>query len=154
MANFELATLALVRDGRILLARKRGEGILILPGGKVEAGETHEQALRREVAEELGCAIPLGKPTYLGRFDDVAGGEPGNTVTVHLYQAGIEGHPSPCQEIEELSWEPLARPSGRALAPSLSNQVIPFLRAREAASTRMRHAAEEASAADGTHARG
>lgn len=46
------------RDGRILAAR-RGHGMegWEFPGGKVEPGESHEGALRREIAEELGCEL-------------------------------------------------------------------------------------------------
>ncbi len=56
---------ALVRDGdRILLAQRPPGGALGLqwefPGGKIEAGESPEHALARELAEELGVvARPL-----------------------------------------------------------------------------------------------
>ena len=42
------------RDNRVLVCRTRSTGKLWLPGGGVDAGETHEQALRREVREEAG----------------------------------------------------------------------------------------------------
>lgn len=48
------------RDGRVLAARRAGqahEGMWELPGGKVEPGEDALGALRREVAEELGCQL-------------------------------------------------------------------------------------------------
>jgi 8-oxo-dGTP diphosphatase len=54
---------ALVHDGRVLAARRSyppaTAGRWEFPGGKVDAGETPEDALVREVAEELGCAIAL-----------------------------------------------------------------------------------------------
>jgi 8-oxo-dGTP diphosphatase len=56
---------ALLHDGRVLAARRTrpaaAAGRWELPGGKVEPGETPEQALVREVAEELGCRVrPVG----------------------------------------------------------------------------------------------
>lgn len=48
------------RDGKVLAARRSdGElaGYWELPGGKVEEGESPVEALRREVQEELGCAL-------------------------------------------------------------------------------------------------
>jgi 8-oxo-dGTP pyrophosphatase MutT (NUDIX family) len=45
----------LIRNGKVLLQRKRDEAIWALPGGRVEAGETPEAALAREWMEELGC---------------------------------------------------------------------------------------------------
>ena len=56
---------AIVRDGRILAARRtsppEAAGRWEFPGGKVEPGESPEDALVREVAEELGCTVTVGR---------------------------------------------------------------------------------------------
>ena len=53
-------------DGRFLAARvpphKRLGGLWEFPGGKIEAGESPETALRREIREELGVGIDPGRP--------------------------------------------------------------------------------------------
>jgi len=57
------------QDGRVLLSRRRVDQAMPdlweFPGGKVEAGESPEDALAREVHEELGCQVAVG------RIDDV-----------------------------------------------------------------------------------
>ncbi len=57
---------AVIRRGsRILIARRRdgGErgGQWEFPGGKVEPGESEAAALRREILEELGCEVDVGR---------------------------------------------------------------------------------------------
>jgi ADP-ribose pyrophosphatase YjhB (NUDIX family) len=50
---------ALVRDarGRVLLVRRADDGRWAMPGGWVDPGETPEQAVVREVAEETGLQV-------------------------------------------------------------------------------------------------
>ena len=52
-----------LQDESVLVLRNR-DGYHLLPGGRCEAGETFEQTLRREVAEETGWTIRTG--TRLG----------------------------------------------------------------------------------------
>jgi 8-oxo-dGTP diphosphatase len=55
----------IVRGGRVLIARRGpGEklaGMWEFPGGKVEPGETLENCLTRELREELGLIVSVGK---------------------------------------------------------------------------------------------
>lgn len=56
---------ALVHDdeGRLLLVlrgREPGRGLWSVPGGRVEPGESDEQAVRREVLEETGLHVVVG----------------------------------------------------------------------------------------------
>jgi 8-oxo-dGTP diphosphatase len=55
----------LERDGRYLITQRRATAVLPLmwefPGGKVEPGETDQQALKRELKHRLGVDIDVGK---------------------------------------------------------------------------------------------
>jgi 8-oxo-dGTP diphosphatase len=57
---------AIIRDEaeQLLLIQRRNEpgaGLWSLPGGRIEAGETGEQAVVREVAEETGLVVTCGR---------------------------------------------------------------------------------------------
>lgn len=56
----KVAAAILYKDNKILAACRAdadNAGFWEFPGGKVEAGETSEQALRREIQEELHCSV-------------------------------------------------------------------------------------------------
>lgn len=55
----------ITRDGLIMCAQRGLDGNLPglweFPGGKIEAGETKAAALQREILEELGCTVEVGR---------------------------------------------------------------------------------------------
>ena len=81
--------LLVVRDNRVLLCRKRrGTTLLILPGGKPEAGESEEQALAREIREELDAGVNAIE--HFGNYEDEAAGE-ARRVRISLYKGVLDG---------------------------------------------------------------
>jgi len=64
-----VAALVIDAEGRILFIRRErepGRGLLAMPGGFVDVGESAEEALRREVREEVG--LEVRGVTYLASF--------------------------------------------------------------------------------------
>jgi ADP-ribose pyrophosphatase YjhB (NUDIX family) len=59
-ARFRVGVFALIfEDGHVLLAHRRDIDWWNLPGGGMEAGETVDEALRREVYEETGLVVEI-----------------------------------------------------------------------------------------------
>ena len=93
------------RDGRMLFTRRPPGGPLGLqwemPGGKIETGETPDEALVRELAEELGVAARAHETLAVERHDYPHG----TRVDVHFIRATFEGEPLPKSEaVHELRW--------------------------------------------------
>jgi 8-oxo-dGTP diphosphatase len=59
-----VAAALIVRGGQVLIGQRRADQPMALqwefPGGKIEAGESPEQALARELEEELGITATIG----------------------------------------------------------------------------------------------
>jgi 8-oxo-dGTP diphosphatase len=97
--------LVYIRDNKLLSVRSKGKDVFYIPGGKREFGETDEQALTREIKEELNVDVVQSSIKHMDTFEDHAHGRSKDT-TVHIsfYSADIIGEPSAGSEIEEVAW--------------------------------------------------
>jgi len=131
MSLIRIAAAVIVAEGRMLLVRKRGTGRFMLAGGKIDAGETALEALRREIAEELGCGIAA--EAALGRFSAPAAFEPGHIVEAELFAVALDGEIRPGAEIEEVAWHDPHDLDSRPLAQLARRHALPLARALVAA---------------------
>ena len=93
-----------IQDKKVLVARSKNKDKFYAPGGKRELGETDEQALIREVKEEVSVAIIPGSLKLVGVFEAEAHGQVAINVRITAYTADFVGEIKPDSEIEELNW--------------------------------------------------
>jgi ADP-ribose pyrophosphatase YjhB (NUDIX family) len=90
--------------GRLLLVRRGrppGKGLWSLPGGRVEAGESDAEALRRELHEETGLPVTVG--ALAGTVERPGPG--GVVYEIHDYLAAPgDGAPRPGDDAAEVDW--------------------------------------------------
>lgn len=85
------------------MVRSKGKELFYIPGGKREAGETDEEALKREIREELQVELTEGSIFYFGQVQCQADGKAqGVQVKISCYTANYSGELKPDSEIEEL----------------------------------------------------
>ncbi|MCB2146657.1 MAG: (deoxy)nucleoside triphosphate pyrophosphohydrolase [Deltaproteobacteria bacterium] len=107
----------IVSDGKILIAqrhpRDRLAGLWEFPGGKIEAGETPEQCLRRELLEELEMDAVVGN--YLGssyyHYDHIS-------IELMAYRAFWNGGPVRLATHQDFRWVKPDRLAGFRFTPA------------------------------------
>ena len=91
---------------RLLAARRSAPKSLAgrweFPGGKVERGESHHDALRREIREELGVTIRIGNPVP-GPLDGAWPVLRGYVMRIWLAEID-DGEPAPLLDHDEVRW--------------------------------------------------
>ena len=97
-----------MRDGWVLLVHRPGHDDWSFPKGKLEAGETWEEAALREVQEETGLRCELGEQVGSSVYD-----VPGGAKEVRYYRMTSSGDPAPDTEVDEVRW--VTVPEARAL---------------------------------------
>jgi 8-oxo-dGTP diphosphatase len=104
MISIVVVAAVIERDGAFLLTL-RPEGTHLaghweFPGGKVHVSETHAEALRRELFEELDIAAEVGEVLHT-----VTHAYPEKAVELHFYRCSFRGEPKPMVG-QEMRWVP------------------------------------------------
>ncbi|MFT6216803.1 MAG: 8-oxo-dGTP pyrophosphatase MutT (NUDIX family) [Roseivirga sp.] len=94
-----------IQGGKILVAKSKGKTAFYIPGGKRETGESDEQALLREIEEELSVQLKPESLKFYGIFEAQAHGHAeGIIVKMTCYQSDYSGGIEADSEIEEIAW--------------------------------------------------
>lgn len=94
---------AIVQDGNKIFATQRGYGEFKggweFPGGKMELGETHQEALMRELREELDMDVHVGE-----LFETVEYDYPNFHLTMHCFLCTLKSKNYVLKEHEAAKW--------------------------------------------------
>ncbi len=115
-----------IQDNKFLMVRKVGKDIWTSLGGKPEENETEEQALIREVKEEVNCELEIirkiGDFKAQAVFDDAI-------VKLSVFLVKLRGKPKIIDpELEEFTFIPKNyKELNIKLPPSIEEQILPLL---------------------------
>ena len=105
----EVSAALIFRGGKLLITQRHAKshlgGLWEFPGGKREAGESFEQCLIREIREELGVEICVGK-----LFEEILHDYPEKSVRLKFFICQLlSGEPQPldCAAVKWISHDEL-----------------------------------------------
>ena len=102
MKKIEVVAAVIFKDGKVF-ATQRGHGDFKdgweFPGGKIEPGESHEVALKREIQEELGVDIAIENLLCTTEYD-----YPSFHLTMHCYLCSIASGEIELREHKSAHW--------------------------------------------------
>lgn len=91
------------REGRYLITQRRPNAVLPLlwefPGGRVETGESDQEALAREMGERLDVAVEVGQ-----LISFVSHAYAGYTVDLFLYECTLKSEELRCRAVNGYRW--------------------------------------------------
>ena len=123
---------AIVQNRKVLVERSKGKAFFIPPGGKLEPGETPEQAVIRELKEELQIDVTEADLEPMGVFTAEAANQPGQEVQIHMYIIkDWKGEIAPDNEVDELAWITSAIPEDMKVGSICVHEVIPRLKEKD-----------------------
>lgn len=123
------SALIMNKDNKLLVVKKKSNKThYILPGGKLYANESADDALLREIGEELSVKVKEFNlvETFVekSQFEDFS-------LRMYLFDTKISGTPVASSEIEEVKWiDIFSIDSRNDLATGITAHAVPYLKKR------------------------
>lgn len=121
----------IIVNKKLLLEKSGGKDTYVVPGGRIEIGETPQEALMRELLEEFKIATDLNNFEFLGSFIVNNAKIVGSKVKMETYLVKEwVGSIQMDNEIEGIAWVDSSNSDGLILSPFASDIVLPMLKER------------------------
>ena len=121
---------AVIEENGAFLVTRRQKGVHLaglweFPGGKIDGGETHLEALTREMREELDVDVDVGDLVFhvTHEYEDRA-------VALYFYQCTLRGAPRPLLG-QQMQWVPRAHLATLGFPPA-DEELIKLLTGSDA----------------------
>lgn len=113
----KVAAAILIKNNELLIARRPyGDSLANcweFPGGKIEAGETPEQCLAREILEELGLKIRVNEFFCKSRFD-----YPNKSIMLFAYYCELVSGEAQLNAHDQIDWVLVSQLENYSFAPA------------------------------------
>lgn len=121
----------IIIDRKVLVERSVGKDYFIHPGGKIEPGETPQQALIRELKEEFRLDVREEDLELFASSSAPAANSP--EVNVHMEVFLVKnwrGRITPDSEVEEIRWLTSKVPKDIRIGSIMEHETLPKLKSK------------------------
>lgn len=120
----------IIKDRKILVVKSNRNDYFIAPGGKIEIGESPQQALIRELKEELQIVVSDFDLFEFGTFTHPAAGKNDKIVCMEVFIVkNWIGDINPDHEIIQTLWLSSIDPNNIEVGSVIKHEIIPRLKA-------------------------
>lgn len=118
----------IIKDKKLLVERSAGKDFYIAPGGKLEQGESAEQALIRELDEEYGIIVQQADLLPFGTFSAAAANTPWQTVQMEVFTVTVWQGEIIAKESQDLQWIDSKTVANIPVGSIFAHDVVPILK--------------------------
>lgn len=128
MRSIKKVALAVFKNKKIMLVRSsQKDEVFYTLGGTLKMGESDLECLKREVFEEVGCAIEEGSLKFLHEFEGPAHGHKNTLLNIRLYEGKLKGEPRISSEVFEIGYFDSNSPK-KHISEIAQTKIFPWLK--------------------------
>lgn len=128
MRQIRKVALAVFKYKKIMLVRSSRETeVFYTLGGTLKMGEGEIECLKREVFEEVGCAIDEESLKFLHEFEGPAHGHKNTLLKIRLYEGKLKGKPRILSEVFEIGFFDSNSPK-KHISEIAQTKIFPWLK--------------------------